>query len=101
MFFTESDKGILLRVRISPNSSSCSVKGIFISAEEEVFLKINIVSVPEKGKANRELISYLSKKLKIAKSCFEIVSGETDRYKKILIKSEIDIKEVEKLSEEK
>lgn len=51
------------------------------------FLKINIISVPEKGKANQELISWLSKKLKTAKSDFEIISGELDRLKKILIKN--------------
>lgn len=49
------------------------------------FLKINIISVPEKGKANQELIAWLSKKLKTAKSNITIISGELDRYKKILI----------------
>lgn len=54
------------------------------------FLKINIVSVPEKGKANQELIGWLSKKLKIAKSDITIVSGELDRYKKLMILSSED-----------
>lgn len=51
------------------------------------YLKINIISVPEKGKANQELIGWLSKKLKIAKSDITIISGELDRYKKLLISS--------------
>ena len=51
------------------------------------FLKINIISVPEKGKANQELISWLSKRLKIAKSDITIISGELDRYKKLMIAS--------------
>ena len=100
MFFEKNEKSVLLRVRISPNSSSCSTKGLFVSANEEAFLKVNVVSVPEKGKANRELIAFLSKKLKIAKSCFEIISGETDRYKKILIKFDVDIEEIENLGRE-
>ena len=51
------------------------------------YLKINIISIPEKGKANIELINWLSKKLKIAKSNITIISGELDRYKKLLITS--------------
>ena len=51
------------------------------------FLKISVISVPEKGKANQELITWLSKKLKLSKSDFSILSGEIDRFKKILIKN--------------
>lgn len=51
------------------------------------YLKINIISIPEKGKANHELISWLAKRLKIAKSDISIVSGELDRCKKLLISS--------------
>ncbi|MDR1694903.1 MAG: DUF167 family protein [Lactobacillaceae bacterium] len=93
MFFEDTNKGVLLRVRISPNSSSCFAKGVFISADGLQYLKINVISVPEKGKANREVIDFLAKKLKTAKSNFEIISGDTDRYKKILIRC--DIKEIE------
>ena len=85
MFFEVTAKGTLLRVRLSPNSSCCKTCGIFTTPDNEDYLKISVISVPEKGKANSELISWLSKQLKIAKSDFSIVSGELDRYKKILI----------------
>ena len=49
------------------------------------YLKINIISVPEKGKANQELVNWLAKKLNIAKSDISIISGELDRLKKLLI----------------
>lgn len=68
-----------------PNSSSCSLKGIFIGVDAIEFLKISVVSVPEKGRANKELISFLSSRMRVAKSDFEIISGDTDRYKKIKI----------------
>lgn len=102
MFFDIIENNIILRVRISPNSSCCCVKGIFVSVEGLQFLKINVISVPEKGKANRELIDFLAKRLKIAKSKMEIISGDTDKYKKILIKYDIEcIKEkLEELNEE-
>lgn len=83
-------QGMIIRVRLTPNSSSCSLKGIFIDADNQRFLKITVVSVPEKGKANQELLAYLAKKLKIAKSCLQIYSGETDRYKKVLVTDYVD-----------
>ncbi|MBQ8870630.1 MAG: DUF167 domain-containing protein [Alphaproteobacteria bacterium] len=88
MFFTDTQKGYVLRVRLAPNSSCCKILGTTVDANEDVFLKISVVSVPEKGKANKELISFLAKKLKIAKSDFEIVSGELDKWKKIRIISD-------------
>lgn len=83
-------QGLIIRVRLTPNSSSCSVKGIFTDADGRKFLKINVVSVPEKGRANRELLAYLAKKLKTAKSDLQIISGETDRFKKILLTENIE-----------
>lgn len=74
-----------------PNSSSCRLNGVFRSVDDSEYLKICIISVPEKGKANKELIAFLSKKLGIAKSQCEIVSGELDRYKKIKITGDLEI----------
>lgn len=74
-----------MRVRLIPNSSSCRLCGFFRDVEGQDFLKIAVISVPEKGKANKELINYLAKSLKIAKSLIEIVAGEFDKYKKIKI----------------
>lgn len=88
MVYELGKQGILLRVRLTPNSSSCFIKGIFVNADGVSFLKMGVVSVPEKGKANKELIGFLAKKLGLAKSCLQIVSGETDRYKKIFISAD-------------
>lgn len=98
MFFEQTANGYIIRVRLSPNSSCCKVTGIFQTPDGSCYLKISINSVPEKGKANAELISFLAKKLKIAKSQISIISGELDRYKKILITSD-DNSISEKLSE--
>lgn len=85
MVYELSKQGVILRVRLTPNSSSCFIKGVFKNAEGIDFLKVNVISVPEKGKANKELIALLAQELKLAKSNLTIISGETDRYKKILI----------------
>ena len=85
LFYDILNDGILIRVRLSPNSSSCRFGGVFFDSEGLPFLKVAVVSVPEKGKANKELVQYFSKVLGVAKSFIEIVSGEFDRYKKIKI----------------
>ena len=84
--FVEKHKnGMIVRVRLSPNSSSCSVNGIMDAADGHKLLKISVNSVPEKGKANKELIEFIAKKLKLPKSTIEIISGDTERVKKVLI----------------
>ena len=65
--------------------------GVMEDAKGETFLKINVISVPEKGKANKELLDFLSKMLDIAKSSIKIISGETDRYKKLMIETNVDL----------
>lgn len=74
-----------------PSSSSCRINGIFTDAEQQTFLKICVVSVPEKGKANRELITFLAKRLGVSKSQCQIVNGELDRYKKIKIAGDAQV----------
>jgi uncharacterized protein (TIGR00251 family) len=46
-------------------------------------LVVALNSAPEKGKANDELIEFLSRELKIPRSSFQIVRGETSRHKTI------------------
>lgn len=88
-----SKEGIILRVRLTPNSSSCLIKGLYIDEKGLQRLKVNVVSVPEKGKANKELVVLLSKKLAISKSKLQIVSGELERMKKFLIMANQEIVE--------
>ena len=83
-------QGVVLIVRCQTNSSSCLLRGIFTDADGNVHLKISVVSVPEKGKANAELVRFLASKIKIAKSDIEVVSGETDRYKKVLVRGKAE-----------
>lgn len=71
-----------------PNSSCCRLNGIFVDAAQTEYLKICVVSVAEKGRANKELLTLLAKKAGTAKSNCEIVGGELDRYKRIKINGE-------------
>lgn len=100
-FFDKTSEGYILRVRLTPNSSLYRSGGIITNAQNEMFLKIGVISVPEKGKANKELIAFLAKKLKIAKSSIQIISGELDRWKKLAITAPSDLTgALQQLSEE-
>ncbi len=49
-------------------------------------LKVRLNAVPEKGKANEELIAFLAKTWKLPKSSLSIQSGLTSRHKKVLVR---------------
>lgn len=100
-FFDKTSEGYVLRVRLTPNSSLCRGCGLICNAQNEVFIKIGVTAVPEKGKANKELIAFLAKRLKLAKSSFEIISGELDRWKRIAVTTDADLNSVlQQLSED-
>lgn len=82
-FFEKTPDGYILRVRLTPNASKNSITGTFTDASGAVFLKVGVTAAPEKGKANAALINFLSKTLKQPKTAFSLISGETDRYKKL------------------
>ncbi len=48
-------------------------------------LHVKIAAAPEKGKANKELIDFLSERLDVRKSSIQIVKGETSRNKVVSI----------------
>lgn len=88
MYYEKTSSGYIIRVRVTPNSSKNTTTGIFIDSNEKEYLKITLRAIPEKGKANQELIAFLSKILHLNKSSITIISGETDRYKKLQINTE-------------
>ena len=79
--FKIKDDGILIKLRISPNSS----KNQIVSDGE--MIKLKITAQPIEGKANKAVIEYLSKLFKVPKTFIEIVKGETSKDKTIFIKT--------------
>lgn len=73
---------ITIKVKIIPKSKSNEIVGY-----ENDLLKIRIKAAPEKNKANKELIYFLAKILKISQSEITILSGETSKIKKIQIEN--------------
>ncbi|PAB61413.1 hypothetical protein CCE28_01020 [Anaeromicrobium sediminis] len=72
---------VTLKIKVSPKMSKIEFKKVL----EDGTLKLNIRSAPEKGKANKEIIAYLSKILNVSKKDIEIISGETSPLKLIKI----------------
>lgn len=75
-----------IRIKVIPKSPKTELKGILEDSEGEKTYKIAVKAPPEKGKANVELIKFLSKELSVPKENISIISGATDRVKLIRIK---------------
>ena len=77
--------GLLLAVRVTPKSSRDEVTGLHVAADGAVSLAVKVTAVPDKGKANKAVIETLAKACRLPKSAFQLVSGETERNKTLLV----------------
>jgi uncharacterized protein (TIGR00251 family) len=75
-----NDMGSAIKVKLLPRSS----RNQFLGKEGDVY-RISVTDPPVDGKANRALISLLSKKLEVPKRNIEIVSGKRSRIKRIRV----------------
>ncbi len=84
-FLKQENDHFLLYIKATPNSTKSKISGKFTDEKNQEYLKINLAAVPEDGKANEELIRFLSKLLNISKSKIEVIRGETSRIKVVRI----------------
>lgn len=73
-------QGLQLTLKVIPKAGQTAFAGM-----EGDLPKFRLNAVPEKGRANTELISFLSKSLHIPKSAITILRGDTSRTKTLLI----------------
>ena len=69
-----------LSVRVSPNAPKNEITGFV-----EGVLRVKVAAPPEKGKANRELISFLGRVLDISPGSLDVIKGHTGRSKLIAV----------------
>lgn len=74
-------KGAALAIRVTPRASRNQIVEILADGT----LKIRLTAPPVEGKANEELIRFLSKVLDVAASRIEIVAGATGRDKLVTV----------------
>ena len=74
-------EGLVLSVWVQPKASRNAIQGVHGEA-----LKIALTAPPVDGAANKACIAFLAKKLGLAKSAVAIVSGQTSRSKRLLLR---------------
>lgn len=75
----------IINLHVTPKSSKNQILGWITDADGKPVLKIRVAAPPEDGKANAELIKFLSKQWDISKSMLEITGGESSRHKRLKI----------------
>jgi uncharacterized protein (TIGR00251 family) len=79
-FVSDSKNRVILRVQVQPRASRDEVVGPHGDG-----LKVRITAAPVAGAANKHLLKFLAKKLRVAKSQISIASGATSKVKSIAI----------------
>ena len=73
-YLKESDQGVVLKVQVQTRASRDEVVGPHGDS-----LKVRITAAPVAGAANKHLLKFLAKKLRVARSQMSIASGATSR----------------------
>lgn len=88
---------ILIFVKVFPQSKFDAIEKLYID-DGRLSVVIRVTATPEKNKANKAVVKILSKSLKINKSSFELIRGDTCR-NKIFRVSNIDSNFLNQLKE--
>ena len=75
-------KPVSFRVKVIPKSARNEVAGSLADGT----IKIKIAAVPEKGKANSELCSFLARQFEVPQNCVEVIAGRTSPIKVVRVK---------------
>lgn len=75
-----------IKIYVQPGAKKTAYDGEFNGC-----IKIKIKSPPTDGKANEELISFISQSLNLSKKEVGIISGEKSRYKIIEVPENYDM----------
>lgn len=70
----------ILDLYIRPNAAKTKIEGFHGDK-----IRIRIASTPERGKANKELVSFLSRITGVPRDKIRIISGITSNYKRVYI----------------
>ena len=72
-----------MAIYLTPKAKRNEFGELYTDTDGKTYLRAFITAVPEKGKANLELIKMISKEMKIPKSSIGIIAGHTS-HRKIL-----------------
>ncbi|HMP77453.1 MAG TPA: DUF167 family protein [Kiritimatiellia bacterium] len=80
-WWTSTENGLRLRIRVAPRASRTEVAGLHGDA-----LKIRLHAPPVDGAANTALIAFLAKTADLPKSAFTITRGHASRDKEVAVR---------------
>ncbi|OGF27617.1 hypothetical protein A2331_04345 [Candidatus Falkowbacteria bacterium RIFOXYB2_FULL_34_18] len=83
---------VYLKIKVHPGAPISCVKDIIIDKDDCVnneIIKLNINALPTRGKANQELIKFLSKEFSVDKNNVKIISGAGSRIKLIKVNNKL------------
>ena len=87
-FVETVDGGVLLKIYTQPRASRTRVVGM-----HDGMLKIACTSPPVDGKANKELIDFFSRMLRVAKRDIELKRGQSSRRKQFVVRG-LDVQQI-------
>ena len=77
--YSVEDGVVILNIKAQPASSKNEFSGLY----GEDALKVRVKAAAVEGAANKELVKFLSKSFKVAKSDIKFKSGETSKIKRL------------------
>lgn len=84
--YNPTKKMATLGLKVTPKAK-INVIGQLLTINKKQYLKLSIKAAAENGKANQEIVDFLSKKWRIPKRSLEIISGATNNLKILSIKN--------------
>jgi uncharacterized protein len=85
MPFEGPPEGVKARLRLTPGASKDQIKGVATDENGVAWLTATVTAVPEGGLANKALIRMLAKEWRVAKSSIQLIAGQTNRRKTVLV----------------
>lgn len=76
----ESGGAVTFNVKVVPGSSKNEITGV-----QDGAIKVKITAAPDKGRANKELIDFLSGVFNVRKTAITLIKGEKSRLKSLKI----------------
>ena len=73
-------RGVIIPVRAHAGARQNGITGT-----HDGMLRVAVTAAPEKGQANRAIVTVLSKALGVPKSAIELLSGATSNHKRFLV----------------
>ena len=90
-FARQTDSGLLLFLRVTPNAGRDTIDGGQTRDDGSVVLRVRVAAAPDKGRANAAVIALIAKALGVPKSSIALVSGGTGRLKVLSVSGAADV----------